>query len=86
MAKLSYSESGRKGAERFWMRFHQEEEFRKRMLEAWRRPRPDREKLRKAASLGGLAFWKKYKSDPEFKKLIDGKLKESRSRGGSIIT
>jgi hypothetical protein len=47
LAKLSYSESGRKGAERFWTRFHQEEEFRKRMLEAWRRP--DKEKLRKAA-------------------------------------
>ncbi len=54
------------------------------MLEAWRRPRPDREKLRRAASLGGLAFWRKYNLDPAFKKLIDGKLKESRSRGGSV--
>ncbi|MGQ9719539.1 MAG: hypothetical protein ACUVWK_06870 [Nitrososphaerales archaeon] len=34
--------------------------------------------------MGGLAFWKKYKSESEFKKLIDNKLRESRSRGGSI--
>lgn len=54
------------------------------MLESWHNIKHDREKLLRAARLGGKALWKKYRDDIKFRAELDSKLRESRSRGGSI--
>jgi len=80
----SHSRAGRKGARRFWKRFHSDPEFRDAMMAAWRNKKFSREMNKKAARLGGKALWHRYYSDPEFRRRLDEKLRKSRSRGGSV--
>lgn len=75
---------GKKGARKFWERFQSDETFRESMLRAWKIQHHNPEHIAKAAKLGATALWKRYYEDPEFKRDLDEKLRESRSRGGAI--
>jgi len=50
---------------------------------AWSKQKHSREQIERSARLGGEGLWKKYYADPNFKKMLDDKLRESRSRGGT---
>lgn len=53
------------------------------MRAAWKNQRHGREQIERSARLGAEGLWRKYNSDPQFKKELDEKLRESRSRGGT---
>jgi len=54
------------------------------MRNSWKGHRVNHEKIIEAAKLGYKAFRKRYNEDEEFKRRIDQKLVESRSKGGSV--
>ena len=54
------------------------------MLAAWRRQRYDHSQKVVSARLGGLALWKRYRADRDFRVALDTKLSASRARGGAI--
>jgi len=83
MSGTVYSKSGKLGAARFWQRFHTDEEFATAMRAAWRKQKHSPEQTRRAVRLGATALWEKYRADSSFKKELDEKLRESRSRGGA---
>jgi hypothetical protein len=58
--------------------------FRERMLRIWQSHRYNRDDVVRAAKLGAEALWCKYRTDPDFKRRLDLKLRDSRARGGSI--
>lgn len=84
MVSERHSRAGRKGAQRFWERFYSEPEFRRAMITAWKNYERSPELLKKAARLGGKALWRRYHDDSNFRMRLDDKLRNSRSRGGSI--
>ena len=84
VVKDSRVSAGRKGAAAFWKKFKKNPEFRQRMPESWRNIKHDHEKLLRAARLGGKALRKEYRDDDKFRAELESKLRESRSRGGSI--
>ncbi len=53
------------------------------MIRAWKRQRYDRAQKIMAAKRGAKGLWNRYHRDPEFRKQLDEKLRESRSRGGT---
>ena len=53
------------------------------MRAAWKNQRHTREQIKRSSRLGGEGLWRKYHADPAFKKELDDKLRESRSRGGT---
>jgi predicted nuclease of restriction endonuclease-like RecB superfamily len=53
------------------------------MRAAWKDQKHSKEQIKTSARLGGEALWRKYYSDPTFRKELDDKLRESRSRGGT---
>jgi hypothetical protein len=83
MSGTTHSESGKREAERFWQRFRTDEEFATTMRAAWKRQKHSPEQTRRAVRLGARALWEKYYADSSFKKEMDEKLRESRSRGGA---
>jgi hypothetical protein len=53
------------------------------MKAAWRKQKYTPEQSQRSARLGAEALWRKYHANPEFKRKLDVKLRESRSRGGT---
>ena len=53
------------------------------MMAAWTNQKHEPEQIERSARLGGQGLWRKYYADPAFKQMLDGKLRESRSRGGT---
>lgn len=53
------------------------------MIKAWKSQRYDPAQKIRAAKRGAKGLWDRYHRDPEFRKELDEKLRESRSRGGT---
>src|SRR5207245_4131214 len=68
---------------RFWDRFHSDSDLANAMRAAWKNQRHTQEQIKRSSRLGGEGLWRKYHADPAFKKELDDKLRESRSRGGT---
>ena len=79
-----YSKIGKKGAETFWNRFRDDPDFRQKLRSSWKGHKVNCDKIVEAAKLGSKASRQRYNTDKEFKRMIDKKLFESRSKGGSI--
>ena len=67
----------------FWQRFKTDPAFRQKMRGAWKNQVVHRDQQVQAGRKGAEALWRRYNSDPQFKRTLDQTLQSSRSRGGA---